>query len=215
MVLCFYDGSKYIVTQTSQAVVSTAQWTKTTAVVTGQYLFAAGSATVAGGAFVGSTLWEWICATAVYSYHGTIAGGKALHAGAKATGIFILEWGYAILLHIYIGLSEYGLRWVIAVLTTVGNWLYQLETILFLFFTTLGGYLVNFIYVTFSQIYNVCYILVAFVLNIIGGVMNIVRLFFSGIMHSVTFVFSSIICLTQVIVNDSIFLGASSTNCLC
>jgi hypothetical protein len=147
---------------------------------------------------------NFIVTSSVSAYEAVVAFVLGVYFGTVtaiewtvATAQLVWDWSTAFATRtgqlLYIGLTEYGFHWAVA----IGNGLVQvgcfLGRVLGKFFGDLGVYVANFFYVTSTRITSVIYIVLLFVYRILAAVASVIKAFTGAAVFCTTRVFGVVI----------------------
>ena len=203
-----FETTSDLLVKTYHGVVAFGGWTYSTSITTYDWIMWTADSIVFGVKYGGIEGYNIACSCASTSYHGITTAGISIYENGAAVCSFVYYWTLAsaefisvwtvylvqtISSALYVGFSQFGLRW----LYLLGNFLidmfYLLGQILTKFFTDLTVYVSKFVYVTANHIYSVVYIVVAFAYHLLSAVAAVIRLFLGGVVYCITSLFEVII----------------------
>lgn len=183
---------------------SAGQWIYAAAIVAANWTtFTVNSVVVFAKEFTIATI-KFVILACITLYDGTVTTVAAIQSGSVSVGEWSVStakviWSWlttsAISLSnfLYIAVTEYGFHWA----AMVGSWLFDmtcfLSHILYKFFSDLGVYVANFVYVTSSRILSIVYIITSFLYSIAMGIASVIRTVLGIAVFCTTRMFGAII----------------------
>jgi len=147
---------------------------------------------------------RFVVSACVTAHDATVTTVTAIHSGSLSVGEWSVStakvmWSWlttaavGLSNFLYIAVTEYGLRWA----AVIGSWLFDMTCFLGLvlckFFSDLGVYVANFVYVTSSRILSVVYIITSFLYSIAMAIASVIRVVLDVIVFCTTRMFGAII----------------------
>jgi len=175
------------------ASVSVANWTTIT--VTNVVIFAKEFAVTAVRFAISAcvTAYNGTITTLVALYNGSITFSEWTVSTAKVTWLWLTTAVTGLSNFLYIAVTDYGFRWT----ALIGSWLFDvacfLGRVLCKFFSDLGAYVANFVYVTSSRILSIVYIIVSFLYSIAMAIASVIRVVLDVAVFCITRMFGAII----------------------
>jgi len=147
---------------------------------------------------------KFVISGCITAYSATVTTVSAIHSGSLSVGEWSVStakvtWSWLITTVIslsnflYMAVTEYGFHWAVL----VSSWLFDMGCFLGLvlckFFSDLGVYVANFVYVTSSRILSVVYIITSFLYSIAMAIASVIRILLDIVVFCTTRMFGAII----------------------